>query len=227
MKHESVSGKVKKAIPRKIRKEDRTMKNNENKRRFRPSVVFPVVLSLVLVAVFGFGIALSDKVPSGSGVISLEEVETPMAGEANYKVALAGGKSTTVTGAYNTSVESQLISQINEYRRSKGLNTLKVNTALNKSADTRSTEASYKFSHTRPNGKAWSTVSTVTKGENLSSASTTATSIMNAWKRSSSHNANLLRSNYKTVGVSVFCKKMTTKLGKSYYVTYAALEFGR
>jgi len=142
-----------------------------------------------------------------------------------YTIKLAGSKTVKVTGHYVDTMANQIVSQLNTYRKSKGLSTLKKTTALTKAAKVRAYEIGYKFSHTRPNGKACYTVnSKVVYGENIASGYTTAAKAMAAWKASAGHNANMLNS-YKTVGVSVFAMKVT-KGNNSTYVYYAVQNFG-
>ena len=143
-----------------------------------------------------------------------------------YKIQLPNGKTTTIKGHYESKMESEIVSLLNTYRKSKNRGTLKTKTALINCADVRARECSHTFSHTRPNNKKWYTANDATYGENIAMGYKTAKTVMNAWKKSASHNANMLKAGYKTVGVSVFARQLTTKSGKTYYVYYSAQEFG-
>ena len=58
-----------------------------------------------------------------------------------------------------------------------------------------------KFSHTRPDGTAWRTVSSAAYGENIAMGQRTADKVMAAWMTSSGHRANILRASYGSIGV--------------------------
>jgi len=131
-----------------------------------------------------------------------------------------------VTGHFDSAMEKQLVNLLNSYRKSKGLNTLTAKKVLGTAADTRATEITVLFSHTRPNGTKWSTVSKYLAGENIACGYSNAASLMNAWKNSASHNANMLYANYKTIGISVFAEK-TVINGITTYTYYAVQSFGR
>ena len=82
---------------------------------------------------------------------------------------------------------------INDYREMNGLKPLKWSPALEKCAEVRAREASNYWSHTRPNGKEWYTVSPdIMHGENLANGYTSAEDIVNAWIDSPAHNELLL-----------------------------------
>ena len=68
------------------------------------------------------------------------------------------------------SSEGDVLDLINEYRASAGLDAVTMDDELNGVAAIRAEECSQKFSHTRPNGQAWYTVSKLTNGENLAHA---------------------------------------------------------
>ncbi|MCF0145170.1 MAG: CAP domain-containing protein [Eubacterium sp.] len=143
-----------------------------------------------------------------------------------YEIRLTRGGTTKVEGHFDDNLEKQMVDMLNDYRRKNGLPALKVKKALEKAADKRAEESSYLFSHIRPNGKNWSTVSAFTRGENLASGNNSIQSQLDLWKRSMSHRANLLKKDFKTVGVSCFWRRYRSKLGKTYYLRYTVIEFG-
>jgi len=129
----------------------------------------------------------------------------------------------TVTGHFDTEMANQLISLTNSYRAANGLGTLTVNPRLTQAAKVRAYECSVRFDHTRPNGTAYYTVdSSAVYGENLAYGFNDASNTMAAWKKSSSHNATLLRSNFKTIGIAV----VWTKQSSGSYLPYVAQQFG-
>ena len=119
------------------------------------------------------------------------------------------------------SSEEDVLELMNSVRESAGLEALEMDDELADVAYTRAVECSERFSHTRPNGKAWYTVSTLTKGENLAHARNfnqqRPENVVYAWTISQGHYANLTRGTFSSVGIA-------------YYVadngdTYIACEF--
>ena len=106
------------------------------------------------------------------------------------------------------SSEDEVLAQINAYRSSEGLCELSMNTDLCTVASVRAAECSERFSHTRPNGQAWFTVSDLTKGENLAHAENDTQqkpeNVVLAWMLSPKHNANVLRPTYSSAGIAYY-----------------------
>lgn len=75
---------------------------------------------------------------------------------------------------------------------------------LNRAAQVRAEEIVRKFSHTRPDGSKWSTVSKSAYGENIAKGQRTADKVMAAWLTSSGHRANMLRASYGSIGVCAY-----------------------
>lgn len=107
---------------------------------------------------------------------------------------------------------------INEIRRSNGLPDLIWSESLKQAATIRATEASQMWSHTRPNGQQYNSVSDEVKGENLAKNYPDANTTIEAWMNSDSHRANLLDKDLRTVGIAV----IETENGEIYY----AADFG-
>ncbi|MCF0145417.1 MAG: CAP domain-containing protein, partial [Eubacterium sp.] len=207
----------------------------------------PVILTVCIAAVIVSGVLLGDRVvPASSAegalaelaegtaaelaegtVVELEEIESPLAGyiDKTYTVSLPGGKTAEVTGHYDGSMENQIISQVNAYRKIKGVAPLGTKDTLNAVADTRAIEISYKFSHYRPDGTFRSSVGSAIVNENLAGGADTAADVVDMWMKSAVNNANLIRTSHKFMGVSVFCRQMKTKTGRPYYVYYTAQVF--
>ncbi|WP_029231869.1 CAP domain-containing protein [Butyrivibrio sp. VCB2006] len=117
--------------------------------------------------------------------------------------------------------EDDVLTMMNAVRESAGLEALTIDEDLQDIAEIRAVECSQKFSHIRPNGKAWYTVSDLTNGENLAHARNynqqKPENVVYAWTLSSKHYANLVRNSFTSVGIA-------------YYVgdngdTYIACEF--
>ena len=123
-----------------------------------------------------------------------------------YTVDIGNGQTDVVYGYYDDNgYADDIIELTNEYREENGLNALTYNKDLQEPAEIRARESSHTWSHTRPNGTSWYTInSSRMNGENLASGYTTPSACMTGWKNSEGHNANLLRSSFKSIAVSVF-----------------------
>ena len=108
----------------------------------------------------------------------------------------------------HASNEEDLVALMNQSRREAGLGEVVLDASLTSAAETRARECAVKFSHVRPNGEAWYTVSALTYGENLADATNPNQSrpenVIKAWLLSSTHRANVLRSSYTSVGVAYY-----------------------
>ena len=108
------------------------------------------------------------------------------------------------------SSEEDVLDYINAEREANGLEAVTMDEDLQKVAAIRAQECSVKFSHVRPNGKLWSTVSKLTNGENLAHAvnlnQQRPENVVYAWMLSPGHKANVLGENYTVVGISYYCK---------------------
>lgn len=111
-----------------------------------------------------------------------------------YTINYATADPVTVTGWFDYDYAREVFDITNEYRREKGLNTLVYNDGCQDASDIRALEVSTYFSHTRPDGRKWNTVSENWKyaGENIAYGQKNPGAVMTAWKKSPGHNANLL-----------------------------------
>ena len=107
-------------------------------------------------------------------------------------------QTTATNGALSASA------QVNAERAKAGLSALRVDAELTRAAQVRAREIVQKFSHTRPDGTAWNTVSTSAYGENLAMGQKTVDKAMAAWMSSSGHRANILRASYGSIGVCCY-----------------------
>ena len=101
-----------------------------------------------------------------------------------------------------TANAQSVVNQVNRERAARGLSALRIDPALTAAAQIRAKEIVQKFSHTRPDGTRWSTVSSVAYGENIAKGQRTADKVMAAWMTSSGHRANILRTSYGSIGVA-------------------------
>jgi len=113
---------------------------------------------------------------------------------------------------------AEVVRQVNQERTSRGLSELRVDSELTRAACVRAQEIVQTFSHTRPDGSSWSSVSSRVSGENIAKGQQTADKVMAAWMSSEGHRANILRESFGSIGVCAY------KVGN---VVYWAQEFGR
>ncbi|MBR5975396.1 MAG: hypothetical protein IK020_09465 [Clostridiales bacterium] len=107
-------------------------------------------------------------------------------------------------GSYDTDWAKTVLSLVNEERAANGLGALEWSGSLAKAAKTRASEIVVKWSHTRPDGSDWWTVSDLTYGENLAYGQTSPSEVVEAWMNSAGHKANIL-GDYSTIGVACYC----------------------
>lgn len=98
-------------------------------------------------------------------------------------------------------VEAQVVEEVNTERARRNLPALRVDAELTRAAAVRAAEIARKFSHTRPDGSAWSTVSASAYGENIAMGQRTVDKVMAAWMSSQGHRENILRPSYGSIGV--------------------------
>lgn len=105
------------------------------------------------------------------------------------------------------SAAAEILSLVNAERARAGLAPLTLNAEVSRAAAIRANEIQASFSHTRPDGKSFSTVLTEAgisyraSGENIAYGQTTAEKVMSDWMNSSGHRANILNSGYTELGV--------------------------
>ena len=99
-------------------------------------------------------------------------------------------------------MENELIRQVNAERARYGLAPLSVNADLSTAAAVRAEEIVRRFSHTRPDGSSWSTVSSAAFGENIAKGHSSVDRVMAAWLTSQGHRKNILRESFGSIGVS-------------------------
>ena len=121
-------------------------------------------------------------------------------------------------GETRSTLEEQVVAQVNAERARQGLQPLSVSAELNRAAAIRGAEIAVSFSHTRPDGTSWTTVSDSAYGENIAMGQRTADKAMAAWMSSPGHRANILHASYGTIGVCAYV---------SGGVTYWVQLFGR
>ncbi|HEX2064228.1 MAG TPA: CAP domain-containing protein, partial [Acidimicrobiales bacterium] len=105
--------------------------------------------------------------------------------------------------------EQKLLDLINQYRATNGRNRLAFQTDVTRAAAwmSRDMATRNRFSHTDSRGRSMSTrltqcgVSYTSAAENIAAGQTTAQAVFDAWKASSGHNTNMLRTGVTAAGI--------------------------
>ena len=125
--------------------------------------------------------------------------------------------------------EAVFLQLINEYREQNGLPVLAINSYLQTASQWLSEDMANKnyFSHTDSLGRdAFQRMAdfgydlSTFKGENIAAGYATAASVMEGWKNSPGHNANMLNSNYRVIGIGLAYEE------SSNYGWYWTTDFG-
>ena len=109
-----------------------------------------------------------------------------------------------IEGTNRSDLAAEVVRQVNEEREKRGLTPLRQDAELTRAACVRAREIAQTFSHTRPDGTAWRTVSGAAYGENIAKGQRTADKVMAAWLTSQGHRENILRASYGSIGVCAF-----------------------
>ncbi len=105
------------------------------------------------------------------------------------------------TAEPEVSMAERVIELVNQERVSAGLNELEEDSDLTEAACVRAREIVRQFSHTRPDGSSWSTVSAKAFGENIAMGYRTPDEVMDGWMNSQGHRENILRESFESIGV--------------------------
>ena len=117
------------------------------------------------------------------------------------KVAVSTPRPTSNGGTNRTDLASQVVALVNEERAKQGLSPLRVSDQLTRAACVRAGEIVQTFSHTRPDGSSWSTVSGAAYGENIAKGQNSAEKVIASWMTSQGHRENILHGSYGSIGV--------------------------
>lgn len=104
----------------------------------------------------------------------------------------------------------KVIDLVNEEREKNGLSPLATDAKVTQAAQLRAEEIKTLFSHTRPNGTQCFTalkeagVNYSGAGENIAMGQKTPEEVMQGWMNSSGHRANILKAEFKNIGVGYY-----------------------
>ena len=103
-----------------------------------------------------------------------------------------------------------VVDLVNIERAKEGLAPLTINTNVQAAAQVRAMECEQLFSHTRPNGSSFATalreqgVSYRRAGENIAWGQRTPEQVVTGWMNSEGHRANIMNSEFTTIGVGYY-----------------------
>jgi len=128
--------------------------------------------------------------------------ETTPAPKETTKKAVLGDTS----GSYNDDMAKEVLGLVNQIRADNGLAPLSWSGSLVKGAKSRATEIVVKWAHKRPDGSDfWDAPGCEDAyGENLGMGYGSAAAVVDGWMNSELHRANILKSEYKTLGVACY-----------------------
>lgn len=149
----------------------------------------------------------------GSGDNTDSGTETPDGDEANGGNSGSSGGGNIDTDMDQTETAgyaAQVVKLVNAERAKAGLAKLKLDSSISAAAQVRAREIVKSFSHTRPNGASFTTALTEQKisyrraGENIAWGQKTPEQVVNAWMNSEGHRANILNSNFTSIGIGCY-----------------------
>lgn len=109
-----------------------------------------------------------------------------------------------VEGECNYDYANAVLERLNQVRKEAGQAPLIMNEELLNAAMRRAAEITIDFKHVRPNKKQCFSVSSLVYGENIAMGQKNPKDVMDVWTKSSGHYKNMVRAEYKSVGIGVF-----------------------
>ena len=130
----------------------------------------------------------------------------------SFAVSVSAADSVEVKGNFDYDNASEMLRLVNNLRAENGAGKLEMDMTLVNQAMIRAAECAVSFSHTRPNGKSWSTYTSWegTGAENISMGYSSAQSSVNGFWNSEGHKRNMLDPNFTKVGIGCFISSKGT-----------------
>ena len=110
----------------------------------------------------------------------------------------------SITGKREYSKAFEVLDKVNKERQKIGLNKVKMDQTLLDAAMQRAAESAICFSHTRPDGSSFNSISIKALGENSAIGYTSSNLVMDAWMNSEGHKQNILHEQITTIGIGCF-----------------------
>lgn len=147
-------------------------------------------------------------IPCIPGTGSDAETETPEI-PSTPETEMPGTPETPDAGSYHAYV-LRVVELVNAERAKVGLAPLALEENITEAAQVRAAETVKSFSHTRPDGRHFSTALTEAgvsyrgAGENIAWGQKTPEQVMEGWMNSEGHRANILNEKYTSIGVGYY-----------------------
>ena len=109
-----------------------------------------------------------------------------------------------LTGTADYTQAYKVLELVNQERKKQGSQPLKMDKTLLATAMQRAAETSVSWSHDRPCGLDCFSASNKMSGENIAAGQTSAKDVMYSWMHSEGHRANILSSNFQSIGIGCF-----------------------
>lgn len=145
---------------------------------------------------------------------SYQREDTPVSKAAKTRTSAAAQTKAAsevfyVKGSADYSQAADVLTDVNKERRKAGVPALTMDAELQQAAMQRAAELSLNYDHTRPDGTPCVSVCDKASGENIAYgvAFLGPEEIMDAWMNSPGHRANILRGDYKSIGLGCFYQK--------------------
>lgn len=148
----------------------------------------------------------SDAFPSTANV----ESENPIIHKLENGT-FASGVAVNVQAAECYTQAFEVLNLVNKERAAAGLEPLTMDVSLLDTAMQRAFETILYWSHTRPSGTDCFTANSLMFGENIAMGQSTAKAVMTSWMNSSGHKANILSSQFTSIGIGC------AKINNTYY----------
>lgn len=146
----------------------------------------------------------------GIEIPGIEIPEIPGLEIPEVEIPNTGGDEGSEEGNTNLSYAEQIVNLVNEERAKNGLSSVALDYSIEAAAMIRAREIQNSFSHTRPDGRSFSTalkeqgVSYIGSGENIAWGQNSPEEVMRGWMNSPGHRANILNSKFTKMGVGHF-----------------------
>ncbi len=116
------------------------------------------------------------------------------------------GEKVEVLGTKYYSYAYDVVDAVNALRRQNGLHELVIDDKLMETAMQRAAECSIYYSHTRPNDTSCLDIfpKATIRGENIAAGQSSPAAVMSDWTNSPGHYANMISSDYTSIGVGCF-----------------------
>ena len=142
--------------------------------------------------------------PTQAATAKPTETAKPTQAATAAPTATAKPTSPAQSGSSSAAMAWQVFEEVNRERAAAGLAALELDDSLSAAAQIRADEITRSFSHTRPDGSSFSTVTSGAYGENIAKGQSSAARVMAAWMSSSGHRANILNARYTKIGICAY-----------------------